>query len=341
LQKLNSFFSLTFFFLIVFSLSFDALFVDSLFSEESFSRSSLQNSSEPKNPSEPYPQWFIGPVLIPNPKTPPPDHPAIAIAAGAQNIYGRYNSHWKAQDVPNFWAVGPYIALQAGFNSFLGMEFIGASSTNLSQGKHSTHPLDMILRLGFQVCTDKRGGLTPDFRIFLQEIFPTGKYQHLSLYKHGTDLTGQGSYRTGIQLASQKVFYLSEEHKLRIRLTMGYFVPAPVEVTGINYYGGAPSTQGRVHPGNFFVADSCGEYNLSRTWALALEAHYLQGAKGHFSKKSGPNIDLPSYAQILLTPEVQHTFSKNFGTILGSSFSIAGRNVSQFYSFFLIFAYRF
>lgn len=314
-----------FLFLLISPLSF------SLFAEE----------TPPENNSQPYPHWFIGPIFIPNPKTPPPDHPALVVAAGAQDIYGLYDSHWKAHHSSSLWSVGPYLSFQAGFNKKLGIEFIGALSTNFCEGKNSTNVLDSLLRLGYQISLDQKESWIPDFRIFLQEIFPSGKYQKLNPHKNKTDLTGQGSFRTGIYLSSQKVFYLPHEHKLRIRGTLGYFWPSCVSVTGFNYYGGNALTKGKVYPGQYFNVDLSGEYSLSRTWTLAFEGHYIQGLKGSFVKKRGPNISRLPYAQVFVTPSIQHTFSSQFGAVLGSSFSIAGKSTTEFAALFLAFVYRF
>lgn len=278
---------------------------------------------------------------MPNPRTPSPSHPALVLAAATQDFYGRYNNHWKGGSISDIWGVGPYVALQAGVTKNWGIEFIGALVSNFCEKKSATNLIDSIFRLGYQITLDQKDNWIPDFRVFLQEVFPTGHYQKLNPQKRGADLTGQGSFRTGFYLSSQKVFYLSCRHKLRIRATLGYFWPSTVSLQGFNYYGGNSQTKGKMHPGNYLVADLSQEFSLSRTWTIALEEHYYYGAKSHFSKKTGPNIARPSYAQFFLAPSIQKTFSSQFGALLGSSFSCAGKNTLEFFGMFIAFVYRF
>ena len=186
---------------------------------------------------QPYQQWFTGPILTPTPITMPVGHPGLEVACLVGETYGYYNSQWHVDSTPSIWSTGPYVDFQIGFNKFLGAEYIGALLTNFSQGAHYTHLVDSIFRFGFQILTDQNNSWIPDFRILLQETVPTGKYQKLNPNKQGTDVTGQGSFQTGIHFAFQKLFHPIKNHDFRLRWTFGYFVPASVHVRGFNYLG--------------------------------------------------------------------------------------------------------
>lgn len=288
-----------------------------------------------------YEQWFTGPILTPTPITMPVGHPGLELAWLVGETYGFYNAHWNVNDTPSIWSTGPYIDFQVGFNEFLGAEYIGALLTNFSQGAHSTHLVDSIFRFGFQISTDQQGSWIPDFRILLQETVPSGKYQKLDPSKCGTDLTGQGSFQTGIYFAFQKLFHPVKDHDFRLRVALGYFVPAPVHVKGINYLGGTDETKGKVYPGQYFSGYFCGEYALSNKWAICIESNCQASGKGSFSKKRGPNIEVPSFSQISIAPELQRTFTPNLGILMGAWLTVGGKNSVAFRDYFISVLYSF
>lgn len=277
-----------------------------------------------------YNQWFTGPIITPNPQTVPPDHPGLELVLIGCKHYGFYDAQGNLNKIPSIWGIQPLFDFQVGFNSILGAEIIGSMITNFCHGETSTHLADSIFRLGFQVSTDKKSSWIPDFRILFQETFPTGTYRKLDPQKKGTDSIGQGSFQTGIQFVFQKLFQAQELHPFRLRGSIGYFVPSPVNVKGLNCYGGNSQTKGTVYPSTYFSGFFYGEYALSRRWALACEFNYQQGNKGKFSRKKGPRIRVPSFNQFSILPEIQHTFAENLGVILGGWFTVAGKNSSAF-----------
>ncbi|MEI6241894.1 MAG: hypothetical protein WCP39_00625 [Chlamydiota bacterium] len=291
--------------------------------------------------SHEYSQWFTGPILTPTPITMPVGHPGLEVAWLIGESYGYYNSHWNVKHLPKMWSTGPYVDFQIGFNKFLGAEYIGALLTNFSQGAHYTHLIDSIFRFGFQISNDQKDSWVPDFRILFQETVPTGKYQRLSLSKHGTDISGEGSFQTGVHFAFQKLFHSKKEHDFRLRWTFGYFIPASVKISGLNYLGGCSETKGTIRKGQFFTGYICGEYALSRRWAICVESNYQFGARGRFSKKRGGEIYLPAFSHFSVAPELQHTFSPNLGVLMGTWFSVAGKNSSAFVKYFVSVLYSF
>lgn len=281
-------------------------------------------------PWQEYKQWFMGPIVTPNATTVLPGHPGVEFDIIASRTYGSYDGHWKINHTSTIWSVRPLLDFQLGFNDFIGIEFIGSAVTNFSQGKSSTNLEDTILRFGYQVSLDRDDSWIPDFRILFQENFPTGNYQNLNPRKNKTDLSGQGSYQSGIQLVLQKLFRSNQQHPFRLRGSVGYFVPSPVSVKGLNYYGGSSETLGRIYPGQYLSTFFFGEYALSRRWNLACELNYQQGKSGRYRRKKGENIMVPSSTQISILPEIQHTYSKNLGIIVGGWFTLTGKNSAAF-----------
>lgn len=293
----------------------------------------------PKN--EEYDQWFIGPLFAPNPTTVDPNHPGLEIEALSSNTHGLYNSSGKLISIPNITAVLPYFDYQMSINKTFGFEVIGAMTINSCGKEHFTHLRDTFFRFGIQILNDIKGTRIPDFRILIQETIPTGKYDNLSFKKKGCDLTGQGSFQTGIHFAFQKLFYIKNNHFFRMRASLGYFLPAPVSISGLSYYGGNTDSRGIAFPGNYLTCFLVGEYSLTYKLAIACEFNYQRGWKGNFLRKKGDHIYIPNFNQCSLYPEIQYSFSKNFGFLIGSGFTIKGKNSPAFYSCYITFLYIF
>ncbi len=277
-----------------------------------------------------YKQWFTGALLTPNAKTVPYGHPGLEFVLVGSENYGRFDSKWNLCHIPSMWGIAPYFDFQASFNKIIGFELIGSVITNFCQGASFTHLQDTIYRLGFQISNDKSNSWIPDFRILVQEIFPTGKYQKFSPSKKGTDSTGEGSFQTGVHLVVQKLFNQIGKHSFRLRADIGYSVPAPVRVRGINYYGGTSDTSGKVYPGKFFITYIFGEIALNRKCAIALELNYQHGMRGEFSGKDPSKINVASFDELCALPEFQYTLTKNMGLVFGGWFTLAGKNTTAF-----------
>ncbi len=209
-------------------------------------------------PNDEYEHWFTGPIFTPNPKELPPFHPGLEVVLISSCTYGIYDHKWKLQNIPKIWSIGPYIDFQYSFNEIIGIEYIGSMTSNFSHGATSTHLRDSIFRLGFQISRDRAHSWIPDFRILLQETFPTGKYQKLDPRKKGTDLTGDGSFETGAHFAFQKLFHTGGGHCLSIRGDIGYFFPSNVHVNGFNYYTENLNAHGKSMSGKYI----CCVFNL-------------------------------------------------------------------------------
>ncbi len=296
-----------------------------------------------------YQQWFTGPLLTPLGITPDPAHPGIEVTFGVKNTYGNYGKNWKIETTPNTWSIYNYIDFQAGLNSFIGVEFLGSWISNFKQGQQATRLQDTVLRIGFQVInTENTGSLMPNFRIILQETIPTGQYQNLNPKKKGIDATGLGSYQTGIFLAFQKLYCISGYHKFQTRFSLGYFLPAKVNIRNFNIYGGGYGTKGTVSPGSYLTFYLSGEYNLNNRWAIGFDSNYQYNFPGNFSGRLGKDLEqrsakilVSSSSQLSLAPELECTFTKNSGMLLGYWFSILGKNTSAFRSVFVAFLHIF
>lgn len=300
-----------------------------------------------KPTSFPYTPWFTGPLLAPTPVNMQPGHPAIEPSITLFKTYGEYDSDWNFQKQTPVWAINPFIDFQFGITDYLGIEILASAISNFRHHQTSTHLQDTIVLFGYQVSNDTPGSWIPDFRLILQETFPTGKYQKLDPKKHGIDATGQGSFQTGPLFAFQKSFSLFK-HPCSLRWSFAYIFPALTKVKGLNAYGGESDTRGKVRPGETLIIFFSGEYSLTQNWALAFDTEFFHQQKSHFSGKKGttptgthPQTELPASTQISFAPEVEYNFSPNSGVLLGAWFTLAGKNSDAFGSIFAAYLYVF
>jgi hypothetical protein len=294
-----------------------------------------------------YTPWFTGPLLAPTPINMKPGHPAIEPTVTLFNTYGRYNSNWKLKKQDNIWAINPLVDFQFGITNNLGIETLVSFISNFKNGKSASHFQDTTVLFGYQVSNDIKGSWVPDFRLILQETFPTGKYQKLDPGKEGIDSTGFGSFQTGPVLVFRKLFYLPHSF-FSLRWSIGYLFPSTVKVKGFNTYGGGYGTEGKVKPGQTLTAFLSGEYSINQRWVLAFDTEFLAQRKSHFTGKNGVNdigemasTNLPSSVQISFAPEVEYNFSQSSGLLAGVWFTVAGKDSAAFASAFLTYLYIF
>ncbi len=284
---------------------------------------------------EPYTPWFTGPILAPTPVNMRPGHPAIQPTVTIFDTYGSYNSHWKVKKEPKIWAINPLVDFQFGITDYLGIEIDVAFISNFQKGQSSTHFQDSWLFFGYQVSNDIKNSWVPDFRLLIQEIFPTGKYQKLDPKKVAIDSTGQGSYQTGIVLAFQKLLY-PENHFFALHWSLAYlFFQSKVDVKGLNTYGGSLETKGKARPGQTLIGIISGEYSMNQNWVFAFDLQSSHERKSHFSGKTGTApVTLPASTQISISPGLEYNFNANNGLIFGTWFTLAGKNTNAFASLY-------
>lgn len=198
------------------------------------------------------------------------------------NTYGRYNSNWKLKKQDSTWGINPLIDFQFGITNNLGIETLVSFISNFKNGKSASHFQDTTVLFGYQVSNDIKGSWVPDFRLILQETFPTGNYQKLDRSKEGIDSTGFGSFQTGPVLVFRKLFYLPHSF-FSLRWSIGYLFPSTVKVKGFNTYGGGYGTEGKVKPGQTLTAFLSGEYSINQRWVLAFDTEFLAQRKSHFT----------------------------------------------------------
>ncbi len=291
-------------------------------------------------------QWFMGPLLVPSPTTANPKNPGFEPTITATNTYGNHDNHWKIHKATHNMTSVQYLAYwQQGLSKHIGFEFMASILSSYTKQASSTYFNDTIFRIGYQLTYDKKiqDDWTPNTRIILAEVFPTGHYNRLRADKQGTDLTGEGSFQTGLIFACEKGFKFHTDHAYNLYASIGYSIPTSFKVQKLNLYGGNNFTNGRIHPGNVLSVYFSGEYELSKHIAIAFDSNYQQNFSGRFTGTmgSGNPVVVPQTVTFSIAPEVEILITENGGLLIGPWFSFAGQNSPAFAGLFLAFLYIF
>jgi len=281
--------------------------------------------------------WLTGPLLAPSGNVVPLGSINIEPYLYCTYYTGVYGLDWKTTSRPVFSSYALNIPIQFGIAPRVDFTISPTVFMNRTQGKHAWGFGDIILASGIQLV--KEGERNPSVKLALQELFPSGKYDHLNPELLFTDGTGGGSYVSTIGLVIGKFLVVKKNHDVNIRFTAAYSVPSSVFLKGLNFYGGAPNTRGRYYPCQLATMDLGLEYSITRNWALALDVLYNYATRTKFVGKHGEGLVSPVggiltevSSQFSLAPAMEYNWSQSLGLIAGAWFTIAGRNVNIFRS---------
>ncbi len=271
--------------------------------------------------------WFTGPLLAPNGITIPPGHFNFE-PYGFYTIYPEQFRNFEATSI-----------LTIGVTSFLDFQASAPYDFSWNRGQYGQGIGDSSLGFGIQVLRQHENSWIPDLRVTIQELFPTGKFDHLNPKKFGTDQTGSGSYQTSIGLNFQRLTEFHDQHYLRSRLSVVAATAGDVTVSGLNTFGGDQETHGKVSPGNSYSVDVAFEYTLTEHWVPVFEMLFVNSGSTNFVGNPGftPGGTVRSVggrggSQGSLAPAIEYNFNSNLGIIAGVWFSITGPHPAEFIS---------
>ena len=312
--------------------------------------------------------WFTGPLLAPPAETIPRGHANLELYGDYLPSNAIYNNHW--QSTPTIASKSIQITPQFtyGLTDQMDIEWMPLYENNRVGNKTKSGMGDTSVTLGFQLMKQTEHTLRPDLRLTLQEILPSGRFDRLNEANEGADITGIGSYQTALGFNFQHLLPLGQTFFLNTHISFTYLYASEVLLHGLNAYGGNILTQGRIKPGNLFSLDLAEELSLTQNWVAVLEglfqyqeASSFKGLLGQFEgTQVNPNkrveikkrlrAFLPSRYNISglsldnlhvgngvadafsLAPAIEYNFSNNYGVILGSWFTVSGKNTPNFAS---------
>lgn len=297
---------------------------------------------------QPYHAWFTGPLLTPTPINMEQGHPAIEPSVTIFWNYGKYTDNWGLEKGDDSVTINPYLDFQFALTERTGVELQLQSFTTIKNSKSTTSYADTNILLGYQISNDQKQTWVPDCRFLLEIILPTGKYKGLNPEFNFDDVTGQGAYFIGPNLAFQKSFYFPENVFI-FHWSIGYFFPTKTKINGLSLYGGGEGTDGTIRPGQFLTAFIAGEYSLTQRWVIGFESEFLyqlpssdfQGTPGIGNDGLSISVGIPSSSQLIFLPEIQYNFNATSGLLLGGWFSLIGKNTRAYAAGFLAYLYVF
>ncbi len=274
--------------------------------------------------------WFTGPLITPSARLVDPGHGIVEPYVYWFATDGFYQHNWSAEKVPTFYQVIPEFVAKIGLVDRVNFTISMRSFYNTVQDVSNASFGDINAGFDFALLTADKEGMP--VKLTIQEYFPTGQFEDLEIESLGTDAGGFGSWGTLIGLTTNKLFHFCGEHYLNLRLNTAYVYLTRLHVHGLNIYGGDPTTDGTVYPGKIFRIFAAGEFTLTEHIALALDVMSIFGSRNRFVGHTIAPLNLGSDIQLSLAPAIEYNFDKDIGVIVGSWFTVAGRNSSRFSS---------
>lgn len=285
--------------------------------------------------------YYTGPLITSSANCVPMGHINIQPYLFFTTNYAQFNSHRKSVNVPNTYILNPQFVFQVGTAPWMDVTVIPQWIWKWQEDHHSNGFGDIPLLLGFQLA--KQTPYIPAIRLVIGELFPTGKYQHLSSKKGGLDATGGGAYTTTISLILNKILWWIPLHPISLRLAGNVTVADHrVHVHDFNAYGGGFDTDGKIKVGNTYSGDIGIEVSLTQRWVFATDIVYtysnkdsFRGDEGTLADGSSASVGAPSSDNFSLAPAIEYNVSDTGGFIGGVWFSVTGRNSANFASLVL------
>lgn len=286
--------------------------------------------------------WFTGPILAGSGHTIPKGHTNFELYDFNTVVQGIYDQHGKVTPLSDNASYSLNPILTRGLTNRIDAQIILGYNFNRNMGASDNEIGDTTAGFGFQILEQKGSKWRPDLRLSVLEIFPSGKFDHLNPTKNGTDSSGLGSYQTAFNLNFQRLTNFNDKHYLRTRFNVGYVLAGDVHIQGLSAYGGPPTTDGIVNPGNVTSADLAAEYSLTQNWVAVMEVNASRREASRFSPH--PEFtDITDYDtighdvgdQVSLAPALEFNFTPNVGLIGGMWFPVYGRSTAKFLSYVL------
>lgn len=302
-----------------------------------FSEVAWGGNSENRQP-QPSSLWFTGTLLSTRGRTLDQGHVVVEPYFYFTRYGGLYNDSWRLQSATVSRTIIQQTYFIYGVTSRIDIEIAPQWLDNSAEGESISGVGDFPLQLGFQALRGRSDSWLPDVRIWVQEVFPTGRYHNLSPSTIGLGGTGGGSFATTVGIGVQKAIGLGGDHVFRYRVNATYGFYSPVTVQGFNSYGGGFGTNGRVDPGSVTTLTVAGEYTLTRHLVLALDIGFQTVNATRFSGTTGIGVSGEQamvgrgYGNLLtIAPALEYNFNEHVGLITGPWFSLRGRNTSEFF----------
>lgn len=276
--------------------------------------------------------WFTGPLLTPSARVMPKGQINLEPYLFWNVTTGIYDDNWHAHSVPTFNEINAQVLIKYGIADKIDLTLLPQSSLSFTRGRIGSSFGDFPVGLSYQLFEGKPEDWITFIRFSITEIFPTGKYNHLDPDLLLTDVGGQGSFTTVTAFTFSKLFEFPCKKYLGLRWNVAVSYHAPTRIRGFSIFGGDENTRGTIHHGASYLLLIGAEYSVTQEFALACDffARYVQ--RKTFKGFTNTPISKPELIQMSLAPAFEYNWSPTMGIIVGTWFTITGRNAARFIS---------
>lgn len=283
--------------------------------------------------------WLTGPLLTPTSNVIPKGHWTTQPYVFYLVNYNRFDQHGKTVSSPKLIQWIFQLPTRIGLTENLDFSITPQAVFARSEGASNWSFSDLPIGFDYQLYRGDENSFLTRIKFSLIESLPTGRFNGLDFDDEGTDVGGNGSFGTNVGLTFGRLKHYGGHHYLSLRLGTYLVIPSQVRVKGVNYYGGDPGTKGVVDPGLEGRILFGAEYTLTKNWALAIDIAAILKNKNRFKGKTTLPVGNPSLTNFSVAPALEYNWSPSMGVIIGSWFSVAGRNSSNFVSFVAAYNY--
>lgn len=277
---------------------------------------------------------LTGPLLTPAANTIPPAHYNIEPYLFVLTSTGDYDNHWHLKKLsPRPQTINLQFPIQIGLTSFMDLEITPQFFFNSVEDIDNWRFGDFFIGLDFLLVRENDRAGIPALKFFVDEIIPTGTFEHLREENLGTDMSGRGTYVTIFGFVTSYLWRFKPPHFLATRTSISYWVSSNLRVHGVNAYGGDPTTIGRVFPGDIFQLVTGFEYTVTQCWAVAMDFELIVALRNKFCGCTKLPVGRNNTSiQFSLAPAIEYNYSPHVGMIGGVWFTVAGKNSGAFVS---------
>lgn len=306
-----------------------ALIADPIKTPEQIQKELNQDEALYQKAKKMFNPWYTGPLITPSPGMMPPGQANIQPYTIFGCNYANFNKNRKSVSLPhNLYSLRQTAGMATGLTKSVDLAWTPSAVVQWQNHQTGGGFQDFSATIGFLINPETL--YIPGMKFTINETFPTGKYQHLSLNGLGLNATGGGSYQTQFGFAISKVIWWIYDHPLNLRYFIGYTIQTAVHVKGFNNYGGDLLTDGTVKPGNSLTTDLGIELSLTQRWVLALDIAYVAQNKTSFHGTTTAPVGGGYNDNLSLAPAIEYNWNPNLGIVFGSQFSVYGRNSANF-----------
>ncbi|MEM8628559.1 MAG: hypothetical protein AAGF04_00560 [Chlamydiota bacterium] len=291
-----------------------------------------------KRAKESFQPWYSGPLLTGSSSTVPIGMINTQPYLFVTNNYAKYNKKRHTENVQDTLVLNPLAIIQTGIfprsDLVLNVGGVYQWQGSVSAGGYS----DTGAQWGIQLVEE--GPYVPAIKLYVNQNFPTGKFEQARSSKKGLDLIGNGSFVTALSLNTSKVIWWFSQHPMNLRLTCAVDVYASdVDVEGIHAYGGGADTKGTIQRGHELKLNLGYQGSITQALGVVCDVVYNYTDSSTFSGFPGTSSSgvpaengTPSQDNLSLAPGIEYNFDSNSGIVAGMWFSVYGRNDSAFFS---------